>query len=211
MSPSLYAGGLLTFKLGMTSIYHEGKNISVTVLHVPKNVVMSLKTQNKNSYTAVQLGVKKKKPQLLNKAEKGYFSKLKIEPLAHLREFRVSDHSHLKVGEEVGVSAFQVGETVNVVGTSKGKGFQGVFKRHGFAGGRSSRGSRFHRVTGSIGNRAQPGRVFRGKRMPGHMGNEQVTCLNLTVMDIDQNRELLVVKGAVPGPISSLVQVRKVS
>lgn len=205
----LYAGGLIAFKWGMTSLASEKGHIAVTLLYAPRNTVTEIRTKEKNKYSAVQLGVLKNKPQRYTKAIKGFFAKKKIEPLTHLKEFRMADTTGVKVGSLVGVEGFQIGERVAVTGISKGKGFQGVMRRHNFHGGPASRGSRFHRTTGSIGMRARPGRVYKRRKMPGHMGDEQVSLRNLEVVDVDSERELLIIKGAVPGATRSLVSVRK--
>ena len=205
----LYAGGLLAFKWGMTSLPSEKGHIAVTLLYAPRNVVTDIRTKEKNKYSSVQLGLLNNKPQRYTKSVQGFFAKKKIEPLTHLKEFRVAEVPTVEVGGTVGVEGFQIGEKVVVTGISKGKGFQGVMKRHNFQGGPASRGSRFHRTTGSIGMRARPGRVYKRRKMPGHMGLEQVSLRNLEVVDVDGARELLVVKGAVPGASRSLVSVRK--
>ncbi len=205
----LYAGGLLAFKWGMTSLSFESGHVAVTLLYVPRNVITEVRTKSKNGYSAVQLGILNKKPQRYTKTAKGYFAKKKIEPLTHLKEFKIEETAGLSVGETTGVEGFQIGEKVKVTGISKGKGFQGVMRRHNFQGGPASRGSRFHRTTGSIGMRARPGRVYKQRKMPGHMGLEQVSLRNLEVLDIDRERELLVIKGAVPGATRSLVEVMK--
>ena len=206
----LYAGGLLAFKWGMTNLARESGSVAVTLLYAPRNIVTEIRSKERNGYSALQLGIFNNKPQRYTKDIKGFFAKKKIEPLTHLKEFRLEDTAGIEVGNSTGVDAFQVGEIVTVTGISKGKGFQGVMRRHNFQGGPASRGSRFHRTTGSIGMRARPGRVYKRRKMPGHMGLEQVSLRNLEVVDIDVARELLVIKGAVPGATRSLVHVRKV-
>ncbi len=205
-----YPGGLLAFKLGMTRLFSEKGSTTVTILQSPPHFVTDIKTPEKNGYGALQLGIVEKKTKHLNKSEVEFFKKLNLKPLAYLREFRLSDTSAFKVGAQTSVNVFRVGEKVDVTAISKGKGFQGVIKRHHFQGGPATRGSRFHRTTGSIGMRAKPGKVYKGRKMPGHMGNEQVTVENLEIMDVDLDKNLIVVKGAVPGPTAGLVQVRKV-
>ena len=205
-----FGEGALAYKVGMTSLYDaQGKCVCVTLLHVADNVIVGYRTHEKHGYNAVQLGVGLKKKELLNKPMSGFYAQLKIEPRSFVREFRVDALPSLNVGSVVGVHGFEVGQNVSVTGISKGKGFQGVIKRHGFHGGPATRGSRFHRTTGSIGMRARPGKVYKGRKMPGRMGGEWVTTSHLKIVDIDIPGNIVAVMGSVPGAYQSLVEVRK--
>lgn len=202
--------GIIGRKLGMTQIFsEEGKAIPVTVVEAGPCTVTQVKTVEKEGYDAVQLGYGKVKDKKLNKPQRGHFERKGLEPMRYLAEIRVDDPSSYQVGQEITVSLFSKGERVDVTGRSKGKGFAGVVKRHGFGGGPGSHGAHFHRAPGSIGACATPSRVFRGSRMPGRMGAERVTALHLEVVDVKPERNLLLLKGSVPGPNGALVIVRE--
>lgn len=193
--------GLIAEKIGMMRVFtEEGEHISVTVLKVDHCQVVQVKTKKKEGYAALQLGVGTKKPQNTTKPLKGHFAKADVLPKRKLAEFRVSEENLLEVGAEIRVDHFTAGHFVDVVGTSIGKGFAGVMKRHNFGGLRASHGvSVSHRSHGSTGNRQDPGRVFKGKKMAGHMGNERVTTQNLKVIRTDAERGLIMLRGSVPG------------
>jgi large subunit ribosomal protein L3 len=197
-------------KIGMTQIFAEdGKMIPVTMLEAGPATVVQIKTSEKEGYNALQLGFGEVKAKKVNKAMNGHFSRGESDPRRHLAEVRVEDPSGYRLGQELTVELFAKGERVDVTGTSKGKGFAGVVKRHNFAGGPGSHGAHFHRAPGSIGQAATPSRVFKGTRLPGRMGNEKVTALNLEVVDVKPERNLLLVRGSVPGPDGGLVMVRE--
>ena len=198
---------LMGKKLGMTQIFDEtGQAVPVTVLKVGPCVVTQLRTQEKDGYEAVQLGYGETKR--LNSPDRGH-QKAAGSSMRHLREVKASDISGYEVGQVVDCSMFTAGEKVDVTATSKGKGFAGVVKRHGFAGGPKTHGqSDRHRAPGSIGSSATPGRVFKGMRMAGRMGNERTTVQNLTIERVDAEKNLLLVRGSVPGAKESLVIVR---
>lgn len=201
--------GLLGEKIGMTQIYDKERNlVPVTVVRVLSHVVTALRLVDKNGYSAVQLGSGEVKEKRLNSPQLGYFKKNGLKPLKWLKEFRVSQSGNLKIGSEIKLSVFKIGDGVDVQGVSKGKGFQGVMKRWHFAGGRDSHGcSLSHRVPGSIGQRAYPGRVMRGHKMAGHMGDDTVTVKNLKVVGIEEEQNLVLIKGAIPGANGSQVVV----
>lgn len=193
--------GLIAQKLGMTRIFDEnGKQVSVSVLKVDNCQVVAVQTKENNGYTAVQLGVGSAKAKNVSKPERGHFAKAKVEPKAKLAEFRVSEENLLQVGDELSVEHFLPGQFVDVGGITIGKGFQGVMKRWNFGGLRATHGvSVSHRSPGSTGQRQSPGRVFKNKKMAGHMGNTQVTIQNLRVIEVQADKGLIVVEGAVPG------------
>ena len=196
-------------KVGMTQLWTEDDRVvAVTVIQAEPNKVCQVKTTETDGYEAVQLGFGAIKAKKVNKPMAGHFAKQGIEPTRYLREVRVENASEYKAGDEQTVAAFADVKKVDVTGTSKGKGFQGVIRRHGFGGGPGSHGSRFHRAPGSIGMCATPSRVLRGMRMPGHMGCDTVTVKNLEVMRIDEDQNLILVKGAVPGGKNGIVRVR---
>ena len=202
--------GLIAVKLGMTRIYtEEGTVVPVTVLKVDNCQVVAQKTNEKHGYTAVQLGVGVAKIKRLSKAERGHFAAAKVEPKRKLQEFRVSPDNTMPVGSEVTVDHFVAGQFVDVTGTSLGKGFQGGMKRWNFKGLRATHGvSVSHRSIGSTGNRQDPGKVFKGKKMPGQMGSETVTTQNIVVVRTDKDRGLIMLKGSVPGSKGGWVSVR---
>lgn len=203
---------LLCRKIGMTRIYDEtGQMIPVTVLEAGPNPVVQKKTAAKDGYDALQLGFGERKRVRTTKALLGHFDKAQVAPKRHLRESRVTaeDATKWEVGQEVKVDVFAKGQRIDVVGTSKGRGTAGVVKRHHFAVKKESHGTHEgFRLPGSIGPGSYPGHVIKGLRMPGHMGNEQVTTRNLVVARVDADRNLLLVRGAVPGPNDGLVRVR---
>ncbi len=202
--------GLIAVKLGMTRIYtEEGTVVPVTVLKVDNCQVVAQKTNEKHGYTAVQLGVGVAKIKRLSKAERGHFAAAKVEPKRKLQEFRVSPDNTMPVGSEVTVDHFVAGQFVDVTGTSLGKGFQGGMKRWNFSGLRATHGvSVSHRSIGSTGNRQDPGKVFKNKKMPGHLGSETVTTQNIVVVRTDKDRGLIMLKGSVPGGKGGWVSVR---
>jgi large subunit ribosomal protein L3 len=203
--------GLIGKKIGMTQSFDaDGNAIPVTVIKAGPCSVVQKKTVEKDGYSVLQLGLVEEKPaRNPAKPRLGHFKKSNLPPTRVLREFRFSAETELKEGDQVYVDIFQPGEKVHVTGTSKGKGFQGVVKRWGFRGGRASHGSMFHRAPGSIGASSYPSRVTKGMRMGGHMGQDKITVRNLTVVKTDKENNLLMVKGAVPGPRGSTILIRK--
>jgi large subunit ribosomal protein L3 len=201
--------GVIAQKVGMTRVFAEdGGHIPVTVLKMDNCQVVDVKTSEKDGYTAVQLGVGKAKVKKVSKGVRGHYAKAKVEPKAKLVEFRISDDAVLDVGAEIVASHFVAGQKVDVVGTSKGKGFAGVMKRHNFAGLEASHGvSISHRSHGSTGQRQDPGKVFKGKKMAGHLGQVRVTTQNVQVVSTDVERGLIFVRGAVPGAKGSYVLI----
>jgi large subunit ribosomal protein L3 len=201
--------GVLGSKLGMTQIWDENNRvIPVTVVKVGPCVVTHVRTPETDGYNAVQLGFGAIDPRKVNKPMTGHFAKAGVTPRRHLVELRTSDASEYTLGQELGPDTFEVGQRVDVTGTTKGKGFAGVMKRHGFHGLRASHGvQRKHRSPGSIGGCATPGRVFKGLRMAGRMGSDRQTTQNLMVAGVDMEKGLLLIKGAVPGPKGGLVLV----
>lgn len=200
---------ILGRKLGMTQIFDEnGKVIPVTVIKAGPCVVVQKKTAENDGYDAVQVGFEEIREKLVNKPMKGHFEKANVKPLRFVKEFRLEDVSGLEVGSEIKADTFVVGEKVDVTGTSKGKGFQGVIKRWNANRGPMTHGSKYHRSVGSMGASSDPSRTFKGKKMPGHMGAKKSTMLNLTVAKVDAERNLILIKGAVPGPKKGLVIIR---
>jgi large subunit ribosomal protein L3 len=203
--------GLLGTKLGMTQVFDEnGRIVPVTVVQAGPCAVTQVKTPERDGYSAVQLAYGEVKPRRVNKPLKGHFAKADVEPHRHLVELATANAGEYSLGQELRPGdVFSQGERVDVIGVSKGKGFAGVMKRHGFGGLGASHGTeRKHRSPGSVGACATPGRIFKGLRMAGHMGHERVTVLNLEVARIDADRNLLLVRGAVPGPKGGLVMIR---
>ena len=202
--------GILGTKLGMTQVFDENNRVvPVTVVAAGPNVVTQVRTPEKDGYTAVQLAFGAVDPRRVNKPRTGHFAKAGVTPRRHLVELRTSDAGEYAVGQEITASVFDAGAIVDVVGNSKGKGTAGVMKRHGFHGLGASHGTqRKHRSPGSIGGCATPGRVFKGLRMAGRMGNARVTTQNLTVHRVDEENGLLLIKGAVPGPRGGLLLVK---
>ena len=196
-------------KIGMTQLFDEdGKVIPVTVIEAAQNKVCQVKTAATDGYEAVQLGFGTIKEQKVNKPMAGHFAKQGVEPVRYLREVRVTDGAEHTVGEEVTVANFAEVKKVDVTGTSKGKGFAGVMRRYGFGGGPGGHGAHFHRAPGSVGQCAYPSRVFKGVRLPGHMGCDTVTTKNLEVVRIDEDMNLIMLKGAVPGGKNGVVRIR---
>jgi len=202
--------GILGTKLGMTQVFDENNRVvPVTVVQAGPNVVTQVRTPDNDGYHAVQLAFGAIDPRKVNKPETGHFAKAGATPRRHLVELRTIDAGEYTVGQEITASVFDAGAVVDVVGTSKGKGTAGVMKRHGFHGLGASHGTqRKHRSPGSIGGCATPGRVFKGLRMAGRMGNARVTTQNLTVHRVDEENGLLLIKGAVPGPRGGLLLVK---
>lgn len=197
-------------KIGMTSFFlEEGKSVPVTVLKVGPCVVVQKKTREKEGYDAVQMGYGAKKEGRVNKPLKGHFDALGGRCFSQLREVKVDEPETFQLGDEIRADIFAIGETVHVKGLSKGRGFSGVMKRWGFAGGKATHGSRSHRIPGSIGACATPGRVQKGRKMPGRMGNQSVTVKNLKVVDVRPEMDLVLVKGAVPGSKNSFLEIWK--
>lgn len=196
-------------KVGMTQTWVDDQVVPVTVVKVEPMRIVQIKTTEKDGYTAIQVTYGSKEAKKLNQPEAGHFSKAGVEPGKRLVELRLDSVDGLEVGQEIGVDTIESGTGVDVTGTSRGKGFAGVMKRHNFAGGPASHGAhKVHRKPGAIGQCAFPARVFKGMKMAGHMGHEQVTTQNLTVVQSDAERNILLIKGAVPGPAGGVVTVR---
>ncbi|MBU1194613.1 MAG: 50S ribosomal protein L3 [Proteobacteria bacterium] len=201
---------LIGKKIGMTNVFSaDGKLVPVTVLQVGPCVVTQIKTVSTDGYNSLQLGFDEKPVGKLNKAMAGHLKKTSDKGFRVLKELRTDDVESVQAGASIGVDIFTVGEKVNVTGITKGRGFQGTVKRHGFSRGPETHGCRNHRKPGSIGNSAWPSRVFKGKKMPGHMGVDKKTVKNLTIMDIRHDENLLLVKGPVPGFKTGVLEVRK--
>jgi large subunit ribosomal protein L3 len=201
---------ILGKKVGMTQVFTElGEVVPVTVVESGEMVVVQKKTAEKDGYNAIQVGFGNIKAKNVTKPIKGHFEKSKLEAKKYLREFRVDNIDDYEVGQKIGVDIFKAGDKVDVVGISKGKGFQGSIKRHGHHTGDASHGSKFHRLRGSLGASAGVGRVVKGTKAHGHMGHERKTVLNLEVIRVDQDKNVILVKGAIPGPKKGLVTVRE--
>ncbi|NHO33246.1 50S ribosomal protein L3 [Acetobacter fallax] len=202
--------GLIARKLGMTRLFKEdGTHVPVTVLHLDDVQVVESKTEERDGYTAVQLGLGKAKVKNVTKPNRGHYARVKVEPKKVLREFRVAPDAVLESGTRILASHFIVGQKVDVCGTSKGKGFAGAMKRWNFAGLEASHGvSVSHRSHGSTGNRQDPGKTFKNKKMAGHLGDERVTTLNLEVAAVDPDKNLIMIRGSIPGAKNGLVMVR---
>jgi large subunit ribosomal protein L3 len=204
--------GILGKKLGMTQIFNDdGKVVPVTVVKAGPCLVVQRKTVETDGYDAVQLGlVEDIPPRRVTKARRGHFEKAGVGPMRRLAEFAVTDpEEEITPGDKVRASIFEVDDYVDIVGTSKGKGFQGVMKRHGFAGGRATHGSMFHRAPGSVGQASDPSRVFPGQKLPGRMGGKRITTKNLQVVKIDEEKDLLFLRGAVPGPPNGYIAIQR--
>jgi len=203
--------GIIGKKVGMTQVYTEdGQAIPVTVLEAGPCVVVQRKSKDKDGYAAVQLGlVEARGARRVTKPMKGHFDKAGLPPCRVLRELEVAEASEVKVGDKISVDLFAAGDKVVVTGVSKGRGFQGVIRRHGFGGGKATHGSMFHRAPGSIGASAYPSRVLKGTRAAGHLGSDRVSVRNLEVVRVDGANNLLVVRGSVPGAGGSYVVIRK--
>ena len=201
--------GIIGRKVGMTQIFDEkGNVIPVTVIETEGNIVTQVKTTETDGYNAIQLGYGDIKDKHINKPEAGHFAKAKLANKKHLREFRLDSVENYKVGDEVKLDIFAEGDKVDIQGTSKGKGFQGVIKRHGQSRGPMSHGSMYHRRPGSMGATSTPGRVFKGKKLPGHMGSVTVTIQNLEIVKVDTDKNVLLVKGSVPGAKGAILKVK---
>ena len=201
--------GLIAKKLGMTQIFDEkGAVIPVTVLEAGPCTVVQIKNEETDGYKAVQLGFGDVKEKHVTRPVKGHFNKAKVAPKKHLREFRLDNTEDFKVGNEIKADVFQVEDMVDIQGISKGKGFQGVIKRHGQHRGPMGHGSMYHRRPGSMGACATPGRVFKGKKLPGHMGHVTITIQNLKVVKVDLDKNVILVKGSVPGPKGAILKVK---
>lgn len=202
---------ILGKKIGMTQIFNEnGLSLPVTVIQAGPCPVVQKKTIENDGYKSLKLGFGEISEKKLNKPEKGLFAKIKVPSRKYLKEFRTDDVDKYEVGQEIKVSdMFQDGDRIDVSGISKGKGFQGTIKRYGQSGGPETHGSMYHRRVGSMGSNTSPARVFKGKRLPGHMGVDKVTVQNLDVVRIDAEKNLLLVKGAVPGPKGGLLIIKK--
>jgi large subunit ribosomal protein L3 len=207
---SINRKGVLGEKLGMTQVYDdEGRIVPVTVVQAGPCVVTQVRSSESDGYNSVQLGFGQIDPRKVNKPLQGHFEKAGVTPRRYLVELRTDDATEYTLGQEILVSAFEAGQKIDVTGTSKGKGFAGVMKRHGFKGLGAGHGvKRKHRSPGSIGGCATPGRVFKGVRMAGRMGHERKTIQNLTIHAVDADKGLLLIKGAVPGPNGGLILVR---
>ena len=200
---------LIGKKLGMTQIFDEnGVVIPVTVIEAGPCVVAQVKTLENDGYEAVQLGFGDVKENKINKPVKGHFAKANVTAKKHLREFRLDSIEGIKVGDELKADVFVAGDKIDVQGTSKGKGFQGVIKRHGQHRGPMGHGSMYHRRPGSMGATSTPGRVFKGKKLPGHMGRITVTIQNLDVVRVDMDKNVILVKGSVPGAKGAILKVK---
>ncbi len=202
---------ILGKKLGMTRYFLEGgKSVPVTVLQVGPCVVVQKKTREKEGYDAVQVGFMPKKEARVNRPERGHFKASGGRSFSRLREIKVDDLEAFELGQEIKSDILSVGDRVHVRGLSKGRGFSGVMKRWGFSGGKKTHGSRTHRIPGSIGCSATPSRVLKGKKLPGRMGNQNVTVKNLKVVDVRPEMDIVLVKGAVPGSRNNIIEIAKV-
>lgn len=196
-------------KVGMTQIFKEdGSVVPVTVVEAGPLVVVQKKTVEKDKYNAIQVGFAKIKEQRINKPKKGHFNKGNLEYKKYLMEFKVENPDEYEIGQELKADVFAEGDMVDVTGVSKGKGTAGVIKRHGFGRGRETHGSHFHRAPGGLSAGTYPGRVFKGHRMGGRMGNERVTIQNLEIVRIDADKNLILIKGAIPGPKKGIVTIK---
>ena len=196
-------------KIGMTQIFDEkGRVIPVTAIEAGPCVVAQVKNVETDGYEAIQLGFGEVKESKVNRPIKGHFAKSKLTPKKHLREFRVDSVEGVKVGDELKADTFTAGDKVDIQGISKGKGFQGVIKRHGQSRGPMGHGSMYHRRPGSMGPTSTPGRVFKGKKLPGHMGRNTITIQNLEVVKVDLDKNVILVKGSVPGANGSILKIK---
>ena len=203
------SNGIIGKKLGMTQVFaDDGATVGVTVVEVEPSVIVQVKTKNKDGYDAIQLGYGRTKQKNVTKPLQGHFSKADKGFFRKLKEFQTESGKY-ETGQEITADLFQVGDFVDVVGTSKGKGFQGVVKRHGFGGGRATHGSMHHRAPGSIGASADPARVFKGTKMGGQMGNVRKTIQNIQVWQVRSDRNLLLLKGSIPGSENGFVLIKK--
>jgi len=204
--------GLLGKKIGMTQIFRDnGEAVAATVIEAGPCYVLQIKTKGKEGYSALQIGYEEQKEKRFNKPLLGKFKKINLKPLKIIKEVRIDEEEQdrYKIGDEIKTDIFEIGDFVDVTGTSIGKGFQGVVKRWGFSGHPASHGSTIHRAPGSIGASSTPSRVFKGQHMPGRMGNKTITIQNLEVLDVDVDNNLLVVKGSIPGSKGSYLMIRQ--
>ena len=201
---------IMAKKIGMTQVFTEnGALVPVTVLEAGPCVVIQKKTMENDGYEAIQVGFKDAKAKKVNKPAKGHFDKAGVAAKKYLKEFRLEDTSAYEVGAEIKADVFAAGDKIDVSAVSKGKGFQGAIKRHGQSRGPMAHGSKYHRHAGSNGAASDPSKVFKGKKMPGHMGHKKVTVQNLEIVRVDLDNSLILVKGAVPGPKKSLVTIKE--
>ncbi|MGX7446539.1 50S ribosomal protein L3 [Dolosigranulum pigrum] len=201
--------GILGKKVGMTQVFTEGGElVPVTVIEAKPNVVLQVKTVETDGYNAVQLGFDDKRNVLSNQPEQGHVKKADTSPKRFIREIRDAELGDVEVGSEITVETFKQGDIIDVTGTSKGKGFQGVIKRHNQSRGPETHGSRYHRRPGSMGQAADPARVFKGKKLPGRMGGQTTTIQNLEIVRVDADKNVILVKGNVPGPKKAMVEIR---
>jgi large subunit ribosomal protein L3 len=201
---------ILGRKLGMTQVFDENSVVvPVTVVEAGPMIVTQIKTKETDGYNAIQVGFEDAKEKHLNKPERGHFDKANLAYKRNLAEVRMDDVSAYEVGQEIKADIFEAGAMIDVTATSKGKGFQGVIKRHGQSRGPETHGSRYHRRPGSMGAASDPSRVFKGKNLPGHMGSQTVTVQNLQVVSVDVEKNLILVKGAIPGPKKGLVTIKE--
>lgn len=202
--------GLLGKKLGMTSVFSpDGHLVPVTVVKVGPCTVTQVKKKETDGYNALQVGFEEKPEKKVNKPEAGHFEKSGGQGFRNIKEFRIDDPSAFEEGQVISLEDFSVGEKVTISGTSKGKGFQGTIKRHGFSRGPETHGNRNHRKPGSVGMSAWPARIVKGKKMPGHMGNKRQTVKNLKIVDIKPEENVILLKGPVPGPKTGVIEVKK--
>lgn len=202
--------GILGKKIGMTRVYDDaGVATPVTVIHAEPNIVSQVKSVEKDGYAAAQLGVGRKSAKQAANAQLAHFKKVNSDPKAFIREFHVEEGEEVELGKEITVSRFAPGQFVDVIGTSRGKGFQGVMKRHNFAGQPDSHGSKMHRRPGAVGLGSTPGRVFKNQKMPGHQGSTRITVQNLRVVQVREDDNVLLIRGAIPGAKGSYVVVRQ--
>ncbi|WXR60469.1 50S ribosomal protein L3 [Peptostreptococcaceae bacterium AGR-M142] len=201
---------ILGRKLGMTQVFDENAIVvPVTVVEAGPMIVTQIKTKETDGYNAIQIGFEDAKEKHLNKPERGHFDKANLAYKRNLAEVRMDDVSAYEVGQEIKADIFEAGAMIDVTATSKGKGFQGVIKRHGQSRGPETHGSRYHRRPGSMGAASDPSRVFKGKNLPGHMGSQTVTVQNLQVVSVDVEKNLILIKGAIPGPKKGLVTIKE--
>lgn len=201
--------GLIGRKMGMTRLFIDGVSVPVTIIQAGPCVVVQKKTEETDGYKAIQVGFEEIREKKANKPIQGHYKKAGIKPHRILREFRVDDPGQYEVGQSMTVDVFEEGQKLDLIGTTKGRGFTGAMKRWNFRGGERTHGSKFHRELGSIGQHSYPARIFPGKKMAGQYGNERVTLHNVQIVKIDPENHLIAVKGSVPGALKSLVVLRK--
>lgn len=201
--------GLLGKKIGMTRIFKGNESVPVTVIQAGPCIVCQKKVAETDGYNAIQIGFEQKKEKSTTNPMKGHFKKANVKPMRYLREIRVENPDDYQIGQELNLSLFELGQKIDVIGVTKGRGYTGVMKRWNFRGGETSHGSKFHRAPGSTGQQTYPGRTFPGKKMPGRYGNERVTVHNLEIVRIDAENNLIALRGAVPGAPGGLLMLRK--